>query len=1219
MPTKDDLLFVRAAVEAGLLERAQGDEVLGALDRVEQLGASSSAQEIALNRGYLTGEQADRVLAGSGLQAPTPTRRSGRVGNYEILERLGVGGMGVVYKARQVTMDRLVALKVLPPRVARDRSFVQRFLREARSAARLNHPNIVQGIDVGEADGLYYFAMELVDGESLRARIGRLGRVSQGEALGIARQIALALEHANTHHMIHRDIKPDNILLTRAGVAKLADLGLAKRATDASVTQLTTPIGTPLYMSPEQARGEPSIDTRSDIYSLGATLYHAVVGSPPFTAETTTAILTQHLFEKPPWPRDAAPELTEGFCHVLMRMLAKKPSARYQTPTELLQDVNRLINGRAPLRARPRAASTSTRRRRVRRRKRSPLVPIFATTSIFVLTAGAWLLYSTLAGATERPRGSRRSEPQPRHVVESPDSPGSPSAEPSQPDPAAKARAELDQVRAWDQSGESEAQTLERYYRAIAQRYPGTAAAGKAAEAARRLHRECEAAARRPLEKAREEAERLAEAHRYADAVRVLDELAAEHGQFMQAAAEARGSILSRAARHERELRSEARRRLEGGDFAGAIEAYRQIIGFGVPQFSARARREIEQAEKRWAAARQKARAEAEKAHLAIRLDVAALLADRRYAEARARLEAALERPDLEPVAEELEAELADVAALHRLWDAAEQGARGLERGEPFSVGGIRGTFQRFADGLIAIRASGLEVKKPLRELRTREVLRLAAEQLPPEEPATAIARGLFLLAEGKPQAAREAFEQAGGDAQRYLGLVERRAADAREAEAQAAFARLARLAREDQWAEARQALSRYREKHADTVSFVRHRHEVERLALQVRLATLDAADLFHGACRLLDPPRKVELSYDFSDPAQLADWHLRGRQWALGERCLRLESAGALLRAPSTGDVQASLQLADASGPPGPWGLSLAEASGAPPLVLVSLPERIGEDVVLREGRREVARGPVGFGVGDFRQVAFARRGRRAGLAVGGKEVLAWSDEGGPAAPPLRFGVGARGERAIRVRAVRVVAELPESWVAEELERLRLRLRAKARLAQAPWAAGFGEDTLGPWTAEHGAWEVAEGTASVEFGGNIVLREPWPDHVEWRLEVQPRRDDSVVRLRFRLAPGGEGYALILGGEAEHGALRLQGKGGGRAGEALARFAERVDWTAGRWYDLRLVAVGSELRAELDGGLLCLVRDDRRHGGTLSLDVLQGGAAIRELRLRGAE
>jgi len=1218
MPKDEDLLFLRSAVEAGLLEQAMADQVLAALEQVEQLGASSCAREIAVNRGLLRARQADRVLSACGLRAPTPARSTGRIGNFRLLERLGVGGMGVVYKARQVTMDRLVALKILPPRSAKDRSFVERFIREARSAARLNHPNIVQGIDVGEADGVYYFAMELVEGESLRERIRRLGRISQGEALGIARQVALALEHANAHNIIHRDIKPDNILLTRNGTAKLADLGLAKRPSDLSVTQPNAQLGTPLYMSPEQARGQSALDTRSDIYSLGATLYHAVVGSPPFTSPNAAAVITKHLFEKPPWPRDAVPELTEGFCNVLMKMLAKKPAARYQSPTQLLEDVNRLIQGRVPIRAVPRATPPGVRRAR-RRKRRSPLVPIFATTSVFILTVGGWLLYTALAGATEQPgAGAARAEPRALQLRRAPRQP-----HPARrADPGRKALAELERVRKWVKAKEPDPKVAIRNFRSIAGRYPNTPAAEMALREAEKLQREIEGRARRALEEVCQQAKRLAAKHQFAEAVELLDNYGNKRREWLDEVSEARGFVLSDAIKMERALRGRAQELARKSDFAAAIALYQQIVQFGIPKLAARARREVRLLEEQLAAAERKARQEAEASYLALRLKLAPLLEKRQYAEARKALAAALDDAALAPVGGELEADARDLDAIDALWTAAERGARTLRPKEEFSVGGIRGAFVEYADGAVHVRASGLLVKKSLCELSANEIIALATRKTPGDEPIPHLACALFLLAEGKLKAAERAFakdQEGDGDAKRYPALIERRRADLREAEAETLFARAADLLTAENWQRGAEALDAYRKRYANTRSFARRERQAEDLALRARLGALDVADLFHGECRPTNNSRKVELTYDFSEPEQLADWDLRGTLWELNRNQLVLQGAQALLRAPTERDLQATVELADATGPPGQWALALAETIGAPPAYTFVLPERVGMPAVLRDHQRQVARGPMPHRVNQPRKLALALRSQRLALAAKDREVLSWRIANRDAPPQLRLGIGATQGRAVRVGSVRLVAPISKQWAADELARLRARLQKRHALARTPPRSLFSGATLEPWAAEHGAWEIRDGAATTSFGGKLALRKGDYEDLELRVKVRPSRANSVVRVCFRVAAKGDHYSVVLGREAADCRLALHQRPRGPAEEALARFAERVDWKPGQWYDLRILAVGSELRVELDGALLCLVRDDRRHGGALSLDVVHGGAVFKDIALRALD
>ncbi|HYG77788.1 MAG TPA: protein kinase [Planctomycetota bacterium] len=277
-----------------------------------------------------------------------PSQRVKEVANYEILGKLGQGGMGAVYKARQKSLDRIVALKILPPSIAKDTTFCERFQREARASAKLNHPHVVQGIDVGKdpVSGLWYFAMEYVDGPTLKKVLEEQKVIPEERALAIIRQVAQALEAVAAHDMVHRDIKPDNILLTQRGEAKLADLGLAKQMhEDASLTQSGQAVGTPYYMAPEQVRGAATeIDIRTDIYALGGTLYHLVVGHPPYQGQTGAVIMSMHLTEPVPSARKANPAVSEACSRLIEKMMQKKREARIQTPAELIKQIDKAIN-----------------------------------------------------------------------------------------------------------------------------------------------------------------------------------------------------------------------------------------------------------------------------------------------------------------------------------------------------------------------------------------------------------------------------------------------------------------------------------------------------------------------------------------------------------------------------------------------------------------------------------------------------------------------------------------------------------------------------------------------------------------------------------------------------------------------------------------------------------------------------------------------------------
>ena len=996
MPTQEDFLFLRSAVASGALAPGHAEEVLAALERVEELGASSSAREIALNRGLLSSAHADQVAAA--VKTPPPARAIRAIGNYQLLAKLGTGGMGVVYKAHQASMDRCVALKVLPRRLARDPSFIERFLREARSAARLNHPNIVRAYDVGEADGFYYFAMELVEGESLRQRIARLGRIGQADALEVAGQIAQALEHAHAHHLVHRDIKPDNILLTRHGVAKLADLGLAKHATDASLTQTDAPVGTPLYMSPEQARGMADHDPRSDIYSLGATLYHAVVGAPPFTGPTSASIISQHLFERPRPPRAVVPELSEGMSALLLKMLAKKPQTRHQSAAELLRDISRVRRGGLPAGARARSGSTRIPRSR-RRRRRSPLLSWLAAAGVALVLLAVWLLCANHARAILPPVHGGTTLPPPVHGgIEGGQNPPHPSPPRERGGNGSAASrdegmAELGRIREWIKTTHPDPKAAIRRLKLLAANYPGSAAVGPARDEIAAFEAQLHAAGRTAFDDALAEARRLADQEKFAQAAALLDRFGEEHRDFGKEASEGRGGVIAKAADLDRQLREQAQALAEKGDAAGALALYQRIIAFDIPQFTARAKREIE--------------------------------------------------------------------------------------------------------------------------------------------------------------------------------LIQARQADAQRREAERA-----------------------------------------------RLEALDATALFHGKCRLLDGG-KAELTYDFSDPAQLADWDFRGGLGELAGSQLALRGAQAVLRAPLGGEIQATIDIADAAGAPGEWSVALAADAASPPACAIVLPERPGQPLVLRAAQRDLGRCQAPFRLGEPRKLALSLRPRGVALQIDGKDALASRYPAG-AAPSgdLHLYISAAGERGARVSGVTLVAALPEAWVAAELEQLRGRLSRQAELAVKPQHLLFNGVTLNPWVTEGGAWQVVDDAATTRSPGRLALRD-W-DHgdLELRLKIRPLEADAAVRIGFRAARSGERYELVLGSGPAERTLVLAAGPGGRTEETLARFAERVDWKADRWYDLRLVAVGTEIRAELDGVLLCLARDDRRPRGSLVLDVARGAAAFKDVTAR---
>lgn len=279
---------------------------------------------------------------------PGPSERFPSIPGLHFQEKLGSGAVGSVYLARDERLRKLVAVKVLRRELAGNRLYIERLRREANLSMRLNHPNIVKGIDLGEAEGTLYFVMEYVDGKTLKTILRERGRLEEDEVIELGLQVARALDHAYRHGVVHRDIKPGNLLASPDGTFKLADLGLARRPDDSSVTRDGVTLGTPHYISPEQALDPSRADVRSDLYSLGATLYHAATGGPPFESETVAGVLSQVLdFEKAaPIPDDVP--LSRNFQLVLRRLLVKDPTRRYASPDDLIRDLERVRRHERP-------------------------------------------------------------------------------------------------------------------------------------------------------------------------------------------------------------------------------------------------------------------------------------------------------------------------------------------------------------------------------------------------------------------------------------------------------------------------------------------------------------------------------------------------------------------------------------------------------------------------------------------------------------------------------------------------------------------------------------------------------------------------------------------------------------------------------------------------------------------------------------------------------
>lgn len=331
-----DILLARLVIEKGFAtepeverckEKARGRSLLG---RQKTLG------QVMIEQQAITPNQLDR------LELLITNQRTGKtIPGFKMLGKLGKGTTATVYKARQLNLDRLVAIKVLPASAMKSAKAVEAFYAEGRAAAQLNHRNIVQAFDVGQWSNFHYFVMEYVEGQTIHELLQERGALEPDFALEVTISMAEALKHAHEKGFVHRDVKPKNIIMDAAGTPKLADLGLARAMADraAALAERGQALGTPYYIAPEQVRGEIEIGPPADIYSLGATFYHMVTGLPPFTGNDAKEVMDLHLHEPARPPIELAPKLPPGLSEVIEKMLHKKPTDRYADCGMLLLDL----------------------------------------------------------------------------------------------------------------------------------------------------------------------------------------------------------------------------------------------------------------------------------------------------------------------------------------------------------------------------------------------------------------------------------------------------------------------------------------------------------------------------------------------------------------------------------------------------------------------------------------------------------------------------------------------------------------------------------------------------------------------------------------------------------------------------------------------------------------------------------------------------------------
>jgi len=793
-----DPIFAELVIKERIASRAQVDECIKLVRKATQLGAASNLSDTMVAKGYLSRGQAGALLA----KIRPAEMQVTSIAGYELIEKLGGGAMGVVYKARQLSMNRLVAIKVLKPALSLDKAFVERFFREAHTAAKLDHHNIVRAIDAGHDQGYHYFVMEFIDGPTVAERL-RHGPMGETEALKIIHQVARALVHAEKYGVVHRDIRPHNIVLTSDGAAKLADLGLAKNlGADGSAAAPGELMGTPYYVSPEQARGDTDLDTRSDIYSLGATLFRMVTGSVPFDGETPASIISKRLAEPIPVARSFRPGLSIATNRLIYRMMAKGRAQRHQTVAELLADIEDAMQETAP-RSESHAAPASAARER-KPAGWSGKVGLAAGGAIAVaaLVAVIWV-------------ANRDRTPQPPTVSR-----------------AAQAQEALDVATRYRLEHRDDPDGEIRLLEGIAAEYKGTDSAARAVQRLADLRRRKERHATvAQLAALRVRSTDLANAARYGAAVAEVETFAKEHASVFARteAAKLEREIAGKAARHYADLAGQADAALAQGYYATARAALKPVENFGLAQLEEKMRiklAEIESREKdatqwaRWDRIQTEAAAlvEAGKYREAIKLLATAkeiplpkiaklvaeqteivreaketagaavaagftaafdervrpLLATRSYEKAEETLKKLGD--DIRPTTRLLEDAGKDIARLIVLWKRVEAHAAALEPGQNLGVAGKNVSFRGYSDGIVRYAMGPVEAGVRLTKMRGKDVIALLGPlPLTDDEPVVQLVLFLLYDKDADPERAYGllAKVEEGPDAQRYRVMAE--------------------------------------------------------------------------------------------------------------------------------------------------------------------------------------------------------------------------------------------------------------------------------------------------------------------------------------------------------------------------------------------------------------------------------------------------------------
>jgi len=1225
MVAPSDSIFIDLAVAKGHLDPDRADEAM-AIERATRDDGEGRRflRDVLVKEGWMSREQIEEVDR----QIGDGAAHTGRIEGYTLLSKIAQGGMGTVYKARREATDKLVALKVLPRRMARKPDFVERFLREARAASKIESEHIVRPVDVGFSGGYYYFAMEYVEGESVDTTLSLDGPMSEAKALEIIRQMALALRDADRVGLVHRDIKPGNILVQRNGVAKLTDFGLAREPADDSTTQTGVTLGTPNYMSPEQAKAMRSLDVRSDIYSLGITLYHMVTGGVPFKGDTSLLTMLKHLNEPPVAPLARRSDLSQGCNDIILKMLAKDRNHRYRNADELITDLKLAMAGRAPKFAQhrePEPESDETLRRAEERerfaeeiRKRGRMRWVGVGSVVFVIALIGVMAYAFFYPWEGRERGASAKREQ-------------------------VARAALDGARRFAEEHPTRLAAIVERYAALERDCRGTKSAEEAGPLRSEVQGRLDAAVAGAMAGRRARAEALASADRFGEALAVYADFPAElkTPAVLDRVDVARCALRNRAAARWEDIRGRAESLIAANDWAGAVAALEAAGAFGMPDIAAEA--EATRARALESAASAEARAERRRLERfrAAAERVRARVRKGEFEPALSELRALVEREEDEAARRMLDGYRRSVAASSGVWTAVGRGLAGLRPGFAVPLGDAAGTFVAYdaernaltletSDGRTVSLLPGWLPPAALKQLASAgsggsvDAAGLAAFFVTRGD-LTAAEVELRLAAEenADPEAARRCGEQLG----RFDGLRNEIAAGnllatAREQEGNALVGSPAQTAA---------TLWELASRHAHTRTYAGHRREIEAMLARAEAESITVDTLFAVRPAGL-PDGRSELTYDFTRPAHGRDWSAPWKDRSLGRWPVRsdygemlAESGLAYFKVPLRGPCAIAVRAQDVR--TASIRLGLPEPSAPPERGLAFDWRREGEDAVsgLRGGGEAIgpekrvrpfrAVGGVCFALEVAEDGVVVRVSDRVVHRVSGK--VAGFD---PNEPGYLVLAGFNPEA--RVTEVVIRWPLDREWLEREfVEPLRKAKLEKARRQMARSTLLVQGDETEGWRLSHpGHWTFAQGHAAAREGATCVMstgEAAWADYT------------FSAKVLFGGAPGAA-HVLIRWdetGEAPRGydVALAPGDGSGGGSVALVRAAEgkrdvlgRTELTLPRseWCPVSVELRGPEIRVRVRGEEALHVKDDACASGRVGLTSVGCGARFSDIRIR---